>query len=299
MNQFKLIIDGDSIRKHDINILKENIHNLNKEDGNFIILEPKRPINNSIYLQAAYDVETNVYLTEIRFIFDSDSDYKHYSTIIKDQETLFKIFQTYYLEDRTPDIKEWKDNTPTFDNNLDVDMIKLYRKNNDTIHYFEVWLNEDNISLTTHKGVLGDVGETEDVFYDEEDDLPVKVGMAKIVSDLKLLGYSDNISHTEIVVQFSYKDNEDMSMLVDKRQHIEALLNECLGWTGNGHCDGGDIGSGSMNLFCYVINKDIALQTILEMLEEENYLEGVSIAFADEKTEEYRLLYPRDKDFRL
>jgi hypothetical protein len=39
---------------------------------------------------------------------------------------------------------------------------------------------------------------------------------------------------------------------LDKRVAVEELMNEGLGWTGLGHCDGGDIGSGTMKIFCYV-----------------------------------------------
>jgi hypothetical protein len=31
-------------------------------------------------------------------------------------------------------------------------------------------------------------------------------------------------------------------------------MNECLGWTGNGSCDGGDIGRGKVNIINYVID---------------------------------------------
>ena len=297
MNQFKLIVDGESIRKHNIEVLKDTIFNLNKKEGDFVILEPKHPINDSIYLQVVF--EDGIYLTEIRFVFGSDSNYKHYSYVVNDKETIFKIFADYYLEEKTPNIQDWKDNSSTFTDGIEDEMVKLYKKSGKDILYFEVWLNDDNISLTTHKGALGDMGETEDIIYDEEDDLPVKVGMAKIVSDLRQLGYYDNVSLTEMIIQYTYNDNENMSVLVNKRQHIESLLNECLGWTGNGHCDGGDVGSGSMNLFCYVVDKDIAARTILEMLVEEGYLDGVSIAYADERTEEYELIYPEKGYFEL
>ena len=39
-------------------------------------------------------------------------------------------------------------------------------------------------------------------------------------------------------------------------------MNETLGWTGLGHCDGGSIGSGTMEACCFVVDFDIAKRVI-------------------------------------
>ena len=39
-------------------------------------------------------------------------------------------------------------------------------------------------------------------------------------------------------------------------------MNETLGWTGLGDCDGGSIGSGTMEVCCYVADFDIAKRAI-------------------------------------
>jgi hypothetical protein len=39
-------------------------------------------------------------------------------------------------------------------------------------------------------------------------------------------------------------------------------MNEVLGWTGLGHCDGGSIGSGTMEVCCMVVDVDIATRVI-------------------------------------
>lgn len=73
------------------------------------------------------------------------------------------------------------------------------------------------------------------------------------------------------------------------------LMNECLGWTGNGHCDGGDIGSGTINIFSYVIDPEIAAKTTIECLREENLLEGAIIAIREnieQEVEEYLVRWP-------
>lgn len=39
-----------------------------------------------------------------------------------------------------------------------------------------------------------------------------------------------------------------------KRTRLEDHLNELLGWTGLGHCDGGSIGSGTLEACCLVVD---------------------------------------------
>jgi hypothetical protein len=75
-----------------------------------------------------------------------------------------------------------------------------------------------------------------------------------------------------------------------KRHKVEGMLNECLGWTGNGCCDGGDIGSGTMNSFCSVVDPYIACSTIVDALRLEGLAEGVVIAL--EQDEDFEVLWP-------
>ncbi len=61
---------------------------------------------------------------------------------------------------------------------------------------------------------------------------------------------------------------------VAKRHKLEDRLNETLGWTGLGNCDGGSIGSGTMEVCNYVVDVDIAKEVIandLEGTEFQNY----------------------------
>ena len=293
--QFKIINGEGSLRKHDIETLKQVIYDLKDNEDSFIILEPKHPIENSIYLQAVKQLD--VYIAEIRFVFGRNENYKHYSKVFDTVEALFEVFRAYYSEEKVPDVKGWKDESNLEQDEI-PDMVKLYKKENGVTRYFEVWLN-DEISLTTHQGILGDTGETEDVIYDEEGDLPVDMAMAEIISKQKQLGYKEIEELTELIIQYPKDESINKKVLSKKKTDLEALLNECLGWTGNGHCDGGDISSDALNLFCYVVDKDIAARSILEMLVEESCLDGVRIGYADEFSGEYKLLYPNIGSFTL
>lgn len=290
--QFKLINGDGSIRKHDIETLKEVLYNLQDTDDSFIILEPKQPIGNSIYLQAVKQEE--LYIAEIRFVFSNPDNYKHYSKVFENVDDLLEVFSAYYTNERIPDIKQWKDETELSDVDS-IDMVKLYKKVGDTVYYFEIWLNDDDLSLTIHQGVLGDTGQTEDIIYDEEGDLPVKIAMAEIVVNQEKKGYRPINEMVELIVQYPSHIGRDNT----KKENIEALLNECLGWTGNGHCESVDNAPNTLNYFCYVVDKQIATKAILEVLIEENYFDGVRIGYADESTGDYELLFPENGTFSL
>jgi hypothetical protein len=49
---------------------------------------------------------------------------------------------------------------------------------------------------------------------------------------------------------------------LEKRHKLEDRLNETLGWTGIGHCDGGSIGSGTMEACCLVVDFEAAKRVI-------------------------------------
>jgi len=48
---------------------------------------------------------------------------------------------------------------------------------------------------------------------------------------------------------------------------LENRLNETLGWTGLGHYDGFEIGSGAMECFCFVVDAQIGAQVISDDLQ--------------------------------
>ncbi|SHF64197.1 hypothetical protein [Dysgonomonas macrotermitis] len=297
--QFKLIENGDSVRKHDRDILKQVIFNLKEDEDCYIILEPKKPIENSIYLQVI--IHKGLYKVETRLIFGSDDDFKHYSNLYSTAEEVLAVFDDYYSDCRLPDLRKWTDDTSSFKEESDCDMVKLYKTFDGAIHYFEVWIDEDN-TLTTHEGILGEIGETESFTEPDKDSefLPPRIAMAKAIKTYQDLGYISDILSTELILQYPVKSGTSKTAISEDIESIEGILNNCLGWTGNGHCDGGDTENGIATFFCYVIDKAIATETIIEALDEEGFLfNDLKIAYADEKTEEYKLLYPNEGTFSL
>jgi hypothetical protein len=85
----------------------------------------------------------------------------------------------------------------------------------------------------------------------------------------------------------------------DKRVAVENLLVEFLEESDLGYCDGGDIGSGTMNVFCFVKpGKDVG-KKVIELLRKNNLLEGATIA--EDVQGDERVIWPPDfkGDFQL
>lgn len=138
-------------------------------------------------------------------------------------------------------------------------MLKLYKTIGSVLHYHEAWLEEDQI--VEHWGKVGDRGES------KEHPLPEDFDEDEIL---------DKVLAPAIADGFAPFDDEDMKVLLveyavtgmgsktdlKKRHALENRLNDLLGWTGLGNCDGGSIGSGSMEACCYVVDFNIAKAVI-------------------------------------
>jgi hypothetical protein len=81
---------------------------------------------------------------------------------------------------------------------------------------------------------------------------------------------------------------------LDKAHEIEHLFNECLGWTGNGFCDGNDIGSGCLTIFSIIVDPQSAGRTMIAELEKHGLLDGAVIAARYGSEEEYRIVHPQN-----
>lgn len=86
-------------------------------------------------------------------------------------------------------------------------------------------------------------------------------------------GFSPSDEEYTLLVEYAV-DGFGTSEDLDKRNRLIDRLNEILGWTGLGHCDGGSIGSGTMEVCNYVVDFEVAKRVIdaeLKGTEFENY----------------------------
>lgn len=143
-------------------------------------------------------------------------------------------------------------------------MIRLYKDIGGVLHYWETWEVSKN-SATTHWGVVGEKGETNEITL-----RLLKAHHKIIEKEIKERieeGFREIEPEDQDVLIIEYKI-EGMGTEADlkKRYELESALQEILGWTGVGHCDGGSIGSGTMEVCCYVVDFNIAKKVIAEAL---------------------------------
>ncbi len=99
-----------------------------------------------------------------------------------------------------------------------------------------------------------------------------------------------------LMIQFAQSDSFDADDDLEFRREVEALADTCLRQANEGHCDGGDIGSGTVNVFCTVGDGQRACDLVVNALESAG-LEGAVIAFVDDNEVEDvdpRVLWPKD-----
>ena len=149
-------------------------------------------------------------------------------------------------------------------------MLKLYKFTDSKKEYWETWDNGDG-SHTVHWGELGTTGQSKEIkgsFLKK----PEKI-IQKETDEMIALGFSPVEDEYTLLIEYSVEgmgSKED----VEKRHRLEDRMNETLGWSGLGNCDGGSIGSGTMEVCNYVVDFDVAKRVIendLKGTEFENY----------------------------
>lgn len=143
-------------------------------------------------------------------------------------------------------------------------MLKLYKFTGDTKMYWETWEEEDG-GHVLHWGRLGTKGETRQVkrplFGSVEHKLQREIEQAMANGYAEIPGDE----HAVLLIEYRVDGMGTVSDL-EKRVRLEDRMNDALGWTGLGHCDGGSMGSGTMEVFCIVVDFDLAKSSIEENL---------------------------------
>ncbi|QDH70755.1 hypothetical protein [Marilutibacter alkalisoli] len=149
-------------------------------------------------------------------------------------------------------------------------MLKLYKQIDGKLHYNEAWAEPENEAIVEHWGVIGEKGETKN--HPLAPDLDEDEQISLVLSSAAENGFApfDDDDMRILLVEYAV---EGMGTKADvkKRQDLEGVLNESLGWTGLGHCDGGSIGSGTMEACCYVVDFGIAKDVLIKDLAETRF----------------------------
>jgi hypothetical protein len=139
-------------------------------------------------------------------------------------------------------------------------MLKLYKMSDNEKQYWEAWENDDG-SQTVHWGVLGTMGDTKVVRSSllKSVENKVKEESEKVIS--RGFHEIDIEDHYPLLIEYEVDgmgSPEDLA----KRHRLEDRMNETLGWTGLGACDGGSIGSGTMEVCNFVVDFDLARRVV-------------------------------------
>ncbi len=141
----------------------------------------------------------------------------------------------------------------------------LYRtRSNQVIEYWDARL--EGRRVTVHTGPVGEPDSAR-VSSPLSGETPV-AHLEGLRTEAEANGFrelpDDALVHLQIQWQVhGWGNTSDL----DFRHQAEDDLDACLKWTGNGSCDGGDIGSGTINVFCFVVVVPAAIQSILGALE--------------------------------
>lgn len=134
-------------------------------------------------------------------------------------------------------------------------MIKLYKFTDSSKLYWETW-EYDGVH-TIHWGELGARGTSKQFPAHPSSDATALIQdeiKEKFAEGFEPIELDD---HSTLLIEFSINgmgNTEDL----DKRHRLEERMDELLGWTGLGNCDGGSMGSGTMDVYCYVVDFDVA-----------------------------------------
>lgn len=154
-------------------------------------------------------------------------------------------------------------------------MIKLYRFLGGAAEYWETWEESGGVH-TVHWGHLGTRGETKTV---KSRFLRSALGaLRKDVDRLLSEGFEpiELEDHATLLIEYAVEgmgSHADLS----KRHELENRMNETLGWTGLGMCDGGSTGSGTMEVCCLVVDFNTAKSVIEADLRETDFADYVRI----------------------
>lgn len=99
-----------------------------------------------------------------------------------------------------------------------------------------------------------------------------------------------------LIIQYPLSDQFDDDEDGDFKAELEQLADAYLRQAPLGRCDGGDIGSGTINVFCSVTDGQRGCDCIVEALQAAG-IDGAIIAFIDaghEDNADPRVLWPTD-----
>jgi hypothetical protein len=125
-------------------------------------------------------------------------------------------------------------------------MLKLYKNIDNLFHYWETWDKDEKTGIV-HWGIVGSRGEDKEVKSTLLENFRKKI--QKEIATKTKSGF-DEIAiddHYSLLIEFAV-DGMGAPEDVEKRTRLQNRMDQTLGWTGLGYCDGGSMGSGTMEV---------------------------------------------------
>jgi hypothetical protein len=181
--------------------------------------------------------------------------------------------------------------------------VKLYRREDEAVHYWQIYGVPDPIGLVISRGQLGAVGEHQEIKDKSPEETKRTYNL--LIKQKKAEGYFEFDNASKMILQFNTGDAwggvDDLAF----RNEMWDYLDKYLFWTGNGAITGGDIGSGTANLFFHAISPTLAVSTITSALHEKQINRPYVIAVEDDEPSDgiapngVRVLYPENYEGNL
>ena len=154
-------------------------------------------------------------------------------------------------------------------------MLKLYKQVDNEILYWETW-DKDEKTGVVHWGIVGQRGQDKEIKSGLFSNFRKEI--QKEVDKIIETGYAEIDADNLFTLLIEFKvDGMGTPEDVEKRTRLQNKMDEVLGWTGLGHCDGGSIGSGTMEACCFVVDFDIAKQVIEAKLKDTEFADYTRI----------------------
>jgi len=136
---------------------------------------------------------------------------------------------------------------------------RLYRRLDGALHYHEALL--DGEVVREHWGRCGEAGEQH--AHPVENTKSAKRILQELKRKVRAQGYRPIAPsrHTRLLVEWAVEGMGSPEDL-DRRHAAQLFLGDCTARLGLGHCDGGSIGSGSMEVCCFVVDFALAEEVL-------------------------------------
>lgn len=132
------------------------------------------------------------------------------------------------------------------------------------LQYHEAWF--DGEVVNEHWGVVGDRGQLREHEVPAGTDPEAVVSRLLATAEARAFQPIDDEDFVFLIIEHAIEGFGTASDL-EFRFALQTRMDETLGWTGLGYCDGGSTGSGTFEVCCVVLDFEIAKSVIEKDLE--------------------------------